>query len=108
MLGSEDRTVCVVVDDRELRPPKSTICAFDGSIMPIAVRRLWGQSSTGPRGVADQSSERIRSPISPPPARKVQDCSVSIVTPAMVSTATGKSKSPAEIATWTEWAMGGR
>ena len=46
------------------------ICAFDGSSMLSALRRLCGQPSTGPSGVFDQSSARMRSPISPPPARK--------------------------------------
>ena len=36
--------------------------------MLTAERRLWGHSATGPSGVRDQSSERMRSPISPPPA----------------------------------------
>src|SRR5919205_350777 len=34
------------------------------------VRKLWGQPFTGPRGVWDQSFERIKAPISPPPARQ--------------------------------------
>src|SRR4051794_41967314 len=38
--------------------------------MLTAVRRAGGHRSAGPIGVLDQSSERIRAPISPPPARK--------------------------------------
>jgi hypothetical protein len=38
--------------------------------MLTAVRRLWGQVSTPPMLVLDQSNERIRSPIAPPPTRK--------------------------------------
>src|SRR4051812_10796459 len=37
--------------------------------MPTAVRRLCGQESTGPIGVAAQSCARTSAPISPPPAR---------------------------------------
>ena len=33
------------------------------------VRKLWGQSWTGPRGVWDQSKSRMREPASPPPVR---------------------------------------
>ncbi len=36
----------------------------------MMVFRLCGHSSAGPSGVADQSSERMRAPISPPPERK--------------------------------------
>ena len=35
-----------------------------------APRKLCGHDSTAPSGVVDQSSARMRSPISPPPARK--------------------------------------
>jgi hypothetical protein len=38
-----------------------------------SVLRLCGHVPTGPRAVFDQSKERVRSPISPPPARKVWD-----------------------------------
>ena len=40
------------------------------SRMRTAVRRLCGQVSGGPSGVADQSKARVNAPISPPPARK--------------------------------------
>src|SRR3954447_10944583 len=40
------------------------------SRMRSAVRRLCGQPSGGPIGVADQSWVRVNAPISPPPARK--------------------------------------
>jgi hypothetical protein len=36
------------------------------------VLRLCGQLSGGPRGVFDQLKTRMRSPISPPPARKAR------------------------------------
>ena len=39
-----------------------------------AVFRLWGHDSTGPTGVDDQSKDRIRAAISPPPAK--QSCPV--------------------------------
>ncbi len=72
MFGAEDRPVGIVVQQDELRPPEHrTICAFDGSSMLTVLRRLWGHDSGGPSGVPDQSSSRIRAPISPPPARKV-------------------------------------
>src|SRR5580704_1233679 len=35
-----------------------------------AVRRLCGQVSGGPSGLADQGYARVSAPISPPPARK--------------------------------------
>jgi hypothetical protein len=38
-----------------------------------ALRKLWGQVSAGPSAVRDQSSARIRSPISPPPASQVAE-----------------------------------
>ena len=41
-------------------------------MMRTAVLRLCGHRSTGPSGVFDQSFERIRSPISPPPERKAK------------------------------------
>lgn len=47
-----------------------TIAKRDASIRLIAVLKLCGQVSTGPNGVFDQSCERIRAPISPPPERK--------------------------------------
>ena len=34
------------------------------------VRKLCGQVSMSPKGVVDQSFERIKSPIMPPPTRK--------------------------------------
>src|SRR5665647_394179 len=40
------------------------------SRMRNAVRRLCGQDSGFPSGVADQSWARVNAPISPPPARK--------------------------------------
>ena len=40
------------------------------SMMPTAVRRLCGHVRTGPSRVLDQSSCRIRAPISPPPGNK--------------------------------------
>src|SRR5215472_996760 len=40
--------------------------------MLTAVLRLCGQPATGPTGVVDQSKARVRSPISPPPARKAR------------------------------------
>src|SRR6185503_6988248 len=43
------------------------IWAFDGSSMLATLRRLWGHCSSAPSGVVAQSSERIRSPSSPPP-----------------------------------------
>src|SRR5689334_15432931 len=39
--------------------------------MRTAVFRAWGQRSTGPSGVCDQSLRRMSSPNSPPPARKL-------------------------------------
>src|SRR6185295_5184301 len=44
--------------------------ARDGNRMLTALRRLCGQASTGPSGLAAQSCSRMRAPISPPPARK--------------------------------------
>jgi hypothetical protein len=41
------------------------------SIMLVESRRLGGQLSTGPNGVFDQSTDRINSPISPPPCKKL-------------------------------------
>src|SRR5262245_59735397 len=41
--------------------------------MLIAERKLWGHPSGGPTRVFDQSKARIRSPISPPPARNLLD-----------------------------------
>ena len=38
--------------------------------MLTAISRLCGQLSTGPSDVLDQSNARMRSPISPPPARQ--------------------------------------
>ena len=38
--------------------------------MLSGLSRLCGQLSTGPSADFDQSRERMRSPISPPPARK--------------------------------------
>src|ERR1044072_3353800 len=43
------------------------------SKMRAAVRRLCGQVSGVPIGVADQSCARVNAPISPPPARKSQE-----------------------------------
>ncbi|ABG59346.1 hypothetical protein CHU_2083 [Cytophaga hutchinsonii ATCC 33406] len=40
------------------------------SIMLTDVNKLCGQVLIGPRDVAAQSKERIRSPISPPPDKK--------------------------------------
>src|SRR3954454_15914895 len=39
------------------------------SRMLSAVRRLFGHPSTAPTAVCDQSIDRMRAPISPPPAR---------------------------------------
>jgi len=36
-----------------------------------AVLRLCGQRAGGPTGLVDQSNARMRSPISPPPLRKL-------------------------------------
>src|SRR3712207_2197209 len=47
-----------------------TIGTGDCRTMSRAVLRLCGQASIGPRLVADQSKERIRAPVSPPPAGK--------------------------------------
>jgi hypothetical protein len=41
----------------------------DSIRMLTAVRKLCGHDSTGPTGVFDQSIERMRSPVSPPPWR---------------------------------------
>ncbi len=38
------------------------------------VRKLCGQVSIAPKGVADQSLERIKSPMMPPPVRKSRVC----------------------------------
>jgi hypothetical protein len=38
--------------------------------MRTAVRKLCGQVSGAPSGLADQSYARVNAPISPPPARK--------------------------------------
>src|SRR5438128_579528 len=46
-------------------------------MMRTAVFRLCGQPSVGPSGVLPQLKERIRSPISPPPARKSSGARVS-------------------------------
>jgi hypothetical protein len=47
-----------------------TIGTGERSRMAVAVFRLWGHLSTGPRGVADQSNVRIRAVSSPGPSRK--------------------------------------
>src|SRR5579862_3314921 len=47
-----------------------TIGKRESRQMLTDVRRLWGQFSTGPSGVRDQSFARIRAPVSPPPTRK--------------------------------------
>src|SRR5665213_971812 len=47
------------------------------SRMRSAVRRLCGQVSGGPSGVADQSWARVKAPISPPPARKSAEIGLS-------------------------------
>src|SRR6218665_990829 len=38
------------------------------------VRKLWGQVSTGPRGVRAQSMERMSTPMSPPPESQSMPC----------------------------------
>src|SRR5579864_4877829 len=48
------------------------ICALDGSSMLTVLRRLCGQSSTGPSAVFDQSMSRMRAPMSPPPWRNAE------------------------------------
>ncbi len=40
--------------------------------MLTVLRKLWGHASTGPSGDFDQSSARIRAPISPPPRRNAR------------------------------------
>ena len=44
----------------------------DARQMLMVVRKLWGHDSTGPSGVLDQFIDRIKRPISPPPARKAK------------------------------------
>src|SRR5260370_36489379 len=51
-------------------PPQINIGWLLLSRMRTAVRRLCGQASGFPSGVADQSYSRVSAPISPPPARK--------------------------------------
>ena len=41
--------------------------------MLTVVRRLCGHSATGPSEVSDQSIDRIKLPISPPPVRKARE-----------------------------------
>ena len=53
-------------------PQNTMICALDGSSMLTVLHKLWGHASTGPRGDFDQSSARIRAPISPPPRRNAR------------------------------------
>src|SRR5262245_8966591 len=56
-------------------------------MIETAVRRLCGQSSTGPTGVADQSKARVRSPISPPPPRPFRLASGARETPSATAVA---------------------
>jgi hypothetical protein len=48
------------------------ICALDGSSMLTVLRKLCGHAAPGPSGDFDQSSARIRAPISPPPWRNAR------------------------------------
>src|SRR5215510_1291128 len=48
-------------------PQNTTIWAREGSKWLTQLRRLCGQASMGPSGVAAQSLARIRAPSSPPP-----------------------------------------
>ena len=50
-------------------PHQTTIGWRDPRQMLTAVFRLCGHPAAGPKGVLDQSNARVRSPISPPPAR---------------------------------------
>ena len=46
--------------------------------MRTIVLRLCGHSAGGPSAVLDQSNARMRTPISPPLARKTGDCTASV------------------------------
>ena len=65
-------------------PHQSRIGNFEPRQMLAAVRRLGGQSPTGPSAVRDQSLARMSSPISPPPcghiAVSADRCRLSVAT----------------------------
>src|ERR1700761_351544 len=52
-------------------PHRSTMGRGERSSIPTVVFRLCGHPEIGPKPVADQSRERIRTPISPPPKGKL-------------------------------------
>jgi hypothetical protein len=64
LLGAEDRSILVVVEDRELGPHHKTMGNAQFRHVLTDVRSDCGHCSTGPSGVVDQSSWRMRCAIS--------------------------------------------
>jgi hypothetical protein len=77
MLAADDRLVGVVIEEEQPLPIQ--IGWREVSMMRIAVFRLCGHCSGLPSEEAPQSAARIKAPISPPPARKWGDHSVSVI-----------------------------
>ncbi len=72
MLVAANDPIGIVVELDEARPQMTQIGRSEAKQMLTVVRRLCGHPSTGPSGVADQSIDRIKLPISPPPNRKAR------------------------------------
>ena len=73
-LGAHRPAVGVVVELDQSWPHQMNIGCPVLRINRIVTRRLCGHDSGGPRDERAQSNERMRSPISPPPARKSCSC----------------------------------